>query len=258
MTEAMHAVAAGDRSRVAHLLTDTDAPRSFVDCVLQGHGGLAWVDDVGAPRFARLAVGPFTMFGGDANAPSARDVVGLLGEWTMIVAPDKPWRELALEAHTRVSVGQRSSFVLRDPDRAQLQQMATGAPDGYAVQRLDLALARRIGEDVDRVLLPRPVFSDPEDFIARSVGYCVTIDGRIAAGATAAVPYDGGFEIQVNTHEAHRGLGLATSACAALILHALDEGLDPRWDTASTASAGLARKLGYVATDTYEMLTLGR
>ncbi len=42
-----------------------------------------------------------------------------------------------------------------------------------------------------------------------------------------------------------RRKGLATIACAALILRCLDEGLYPSWDAQNMNSVHLAEKLGY-------------
>jgi hypothetical protein len=47
---------------------------------------------------------------------------------------------------------------------------------------------------------------------------------------------------------------LATVAAAALIVHSLEQGLDPNWDAANESSAGLATKLGYTPQGTYPML----
>ena len=69
--------------------------------------------------------------------------------------------------------------------------------------------------------------------------------GRIVSGASSYTRYNEGIEIEVDTVAEERRKGLATIACAALILRCLDEGLYPSWDAQNMVSAHLAEKLGY-------------
>ena len=52
-------------------------------------------------------------------------------------------------------------------------------------------------------------------------------------------------EIEVDTVAEERRKGLATIACAALILCCLEENLYPSWDAQNMNSVHLAEKLGY-------------
>ena len=70
-------------------------------------------------------------------------------------------------------------------------------------------------------------------------------DGVIVSGASSFGRYREGIEIEVDTLPSERRKGLASAACAALILRCLDEGLYPSWDAQNLSSVGLARKLGY-------------
>ncbi|MBT5712226.1 GNAT family N-acetyltransferase [Candidatus Poribacteria bacterium] len=256
MANGMRCIERSERRRLAPLFEATEAPRTVVACVVQGHGGVLSVDDVAEPRVAHIKLGPFAILAGDAEAPAARAAIAALPPWAIVLGPSAEWGRLILAEHPRASLGRRTSFTLRDRDADALQAMVSRVPAGCRVERIDLRLARRIGDEVDGALIFPPVFEDPEDFVARSVGYCAVERHSIVAGATAAVPYDGGFGIQVNTNETRRGNGLATAVSAALILHALREGVEPHWDTASVVSAGLARKLGYAPTGTYDTVAL--
>lgn len=69
--------------------------------------------------------------------------------------------------------------------------------------------------------------------------------GRLVAGAASYSRYRGGIEVEVDTHPACRGQGLATAASAALLLACLDRGLYPSWDAHTRQSLALAEKLGY-------------
>ena len=65
------------------------------------------------------------------------------------------------------------------------------------------------------------------------------------AGAASYSRYRGGIEVEVDTHPACQGQGLATAASAALLLACLDRGLYPSWDAHTRQSLALAEKLGY-------------
>ncbi len=70
-------------------------------------------------------------------------------------------------------------------------------------------------------------------------------DWRVVAGASSYIRYQEVIEIEVDTLPEERRKGLATSACAALILQCLEEGLYPSWDAQNLNSVHLAEKLGY-------------
>ncbi len=60
--------------------------------------------------------------------------------------------------------------------------------------------------------------------------------------------------MQVNTHLDHRGRGFATQVSAALLSWCLEHDRTPNWDTGNPISDRLARTLGYVPREHYEML----
>jgi predicted GNAT family acetyltransferase len=97
-------------------------------------------------------------------------------------------------------------------------------------------------------------FDSPEDFIARGFGFCLLHGDQIASVATTFAICSKGIEIQINTREEHQRKGLATAVAAHLIVHSLEQGLDPNWDAANESSVGLATKLGYTPQGTYPML----
>lgn len=51
-------------------------------------------------------------------------------------------------------------------------------------------------------------------------------------------------------------MGLATAVGATLIVHCLEHGIEPHWDTSNPVSENLAKKLGYIPDTNYEWLEL--
>jgi hypothetical protein len=100
------------------------------------------------------------------------------------------------------------------------------------------ALPQRLAEDLTRALSRGPVAAA---FLGASpVSFC-----------HAAHRTESWFDLSIDTLEAHRRAGYATSAAAHLIHHMLAQGKKPVWGAldADTASMGLARKYGFRAVD---------
>ena len=85
------------------------------------------------------------------------------------------------------------------------------------------------------------------------ISYCIRHEGKILSVASTFMPFKDEFEIDVRTIDTeHRRMGLATVVSAALMIHALENGLVPHWDAANEASVGLALKLGYTNPEPWE------
>lgn len=250
-------VALHDRPRLASLLAGHRHLRTGVDSVLQGYCGTAAANGSGEFVVAKLAIGAITFFGGDAAHPAALRLVGGLSGVKVILVADAAWREAVLGVHGgRIKIEQRLSFSSDRLNAQHLRSIASRLPEGYRVERVGLSQAKRMCEEVDPDLILPEVFASTEDFYKRGIGFCALHGQRIVCGATSGLLCDGAIEIQINTHEDHRGLGLATAAGAALAAHCLEQGIEPRWDTASAASERVAQKLGYIPHSRYEWLIL--
>ena len=92
---------------------------------------------------------------------------------------------------------------------------------------------------------------DLADFCRRGMGIAAWHGGTIVAGASSYAIFDGGIEIEIDTHPDFRQRGLATACGAALVLACLERGLYPSWDAHTPISLHLAEKLGYVSAGPY-------
>lgn len=118
-------------------------------------------------------------------------------------------------------------------------------PQEFELTRIDLALARRIGQELD------PDFTEfwpnPEDFLARGAGLCITQQAQIVSVAYSAFAPYRLFEMAIATHQDFRGRGLATQVSAALIEECLVRGYRPHWsaEAENQASRHTGHKLGF-------------
>ena len=129
--------------------------------------------------------------------------------------------------------------------RKQLETYAATLPEGYTLREMDgvcyrLALREKWSEDFVKL------FRSEADFLARGLGVMAFRGDEPVAGAASYAVYRGGIEIEIDTREDCRRMGLATACGAALVLRCLERGLYPSWDAHSRISVALAEKLGYV------------
>lgn len=218
---------------------------------LQGHAGVAVVDSLDCPSCVMLVVADFCFFAGDASADQAVSLLQSLGEYykgnSAIAIPcDAGWAELFAQIYGEgCSAITRYSFYKQEQfDTDQLSTYAQTLPIGYSLHPIDASLYPQcLAESWSYDLCSQ--FDTAEDYTLRGLGYGVLYQGKLVAGASSYVVFDGGIEIEIDTHKDHRRLGLATACAAALILECLKRSQIPSWDAANLASVSLAQKLGY-------------
>ena len=248
-------ISPSERSKLTTLFTNHKHLRISVDAVLQGYCGTAVANAGSDVRVAQLSIGPFRILGGDPTHPVARNLVEQLPN-VMVVAEDG-WRETVLQAHgERIRIQRRLSFSSENLNLERLRTLMSDIPDRFRVERIDIGLAQRIDAEVSPHLILPEVFKSPADFVERGIGFCAIAGERIVCGATSAIICDGAIEIQINTNELFRRMGIATTVGATLIAHCLEHGIDPHWDTSNPVSEKLAKKLGFIPDSTYEWLEI--
>jgi len=239
------------RSRLVTLFAAHRRDRAIIDCVLEGHVGQAFVDDLAVPTVARLDCGPFAALAGDPASPPARDLVRYAPiDW---VTPETDaWRDV-LEAEFAGRI-RRIRFVelsAEELDPGQLDELAQALPPGFTVARIDAELAEALIRDLGKRWL-LDSYASMDDFLARGIGYIVLHEGRVVASAASAVSSSRAIDIDIEVAPAHRRKGLGAAVGAALALECVQRGIEPLWLASNDISVRLARKLGYIAGGTYE------
>lgn len=139
-------------------------------------------------------------------------------------------------------------------DRAgvDLNEIVTTLPASCALRRVDRELANR-SESLAGWCAH---FGGVDAFLQHNLGFCLLQDDVIVSEATAGPEVNGLFEMGVSTHPDHRGKGYATRVCAATIAACEAAGHTTYWNCAkqNTASAAIARKLGYRTLREYRLL----
>jgi GNAT superfamily N-acetyltransferase len=141
------------------------------------------------------------------------------------------------------------------------------SPEAYRARRAQwpappcpIVPAERSAFDLPGSVVPRAFWPDADRFLAYGAGFAATVGGEPAALAFSAFVTETQLELGIETVPAHRGRGLATHACAALIDHCLARGLEPVWACRleNTASHRLAEALGFEPVRHLPYFRLGR
>ena len=210
--------------------------------VLQGHMGVALADDDENPRAAQVSLGDFCFFAGEPSAAFASRALT-----REIVPKDESWHAAIEEAFGERAEKRLRYAIKKEPDafsRETLQTFVSSLPNEFTLRCFDreiLAQAARENWSCDF----RGCFLSAEDFLTRGIGIAAMYGETFVAGASSYSVYDGGFEIEIDTHPDFRRRGLATACGAKLILEALNRNLYPSWDAFDLRSVALAEKLGY-------------
>lgn len=138
----------------------------------------------------------------------------------------------------------------------KLERFAVDIPEGYVLSGMTPEIWAQIKEKGGWMRDFISNFPSYEQFMAQALGVFALQNGEIVCGASSYSAFDGGIEIEIDTHEAHRRRHLARACGARLILDCLARGLYPSWDAANVMSISLAQQLGYHFSHTYPYLVL--
>lgn len=182
--------------------------------------------------------------GGAVDAPLVRDIIADLradGDVCVGLWPDDPRR--ALLPRDPDYTGRTLDFTHRRRDGDPLADLARRLPEGCHLRPIDRALIERCAWRDHQAA----AYGGLDGFFAHGLGYGVMRGDEILSEAYAGPAVRGTMEVGVYTHEAYRGRGYATAACARVIDVCEGRGYRTFWNCASinVASAGLARTLGF-------------
>ncbi len=214
---------------------------------LQGHMGNAWVDKPEHPHSAQIITGVFCFYAGIPHIQLVRNIPeNFASPFILAVPQNEAWAQMIEKVHPTSERFMRYA-IKKEPgvfNPEKLRENVRKLDENYSIQPIDEALYHKIREyDWTRDLCSQ--FPTYEAFKTIGMGFVVLHQGEIVCGASSYTVYDGGIEIEIDTHENYRRQGLALACASRLILECLDRNLYPSWDAANKASVALAEKLGY-------------
>jgi hypothetical protein len=241
-----------DRSRVRPLFEAHKRARAVIFPALDQGRGRVWTNSKDSPTVARLQLVMINALAGDSTSPEAAEIVSMIEPMQFVFGPDEGWTRIIKELWgERLGVQPRALLSPNSLNIEYLRKLRDQIPSGYVLERMDLETIK--GVDKRRAMHIPTFFGSSEEFYEKGIAYCIKHEGKVVSMASTFTPYIDEFEIQVDTSDReHRRTGLATIVSAALMVHALENGLTPHWDAVNEASIQLALKLGYTDPDHWE------
>lgn len=244
--------------------------RAIIASAIEGYqgyrSGLALADQSLAPQVAGIQVGGMAFFGGDPVLPVAELLMEQMPKGC-IIPESEAWKDLAIRIYgDTLQPIRRVAFSPENLDLTHVRSLSLRLPDGFKVKRLNIQLARRLGQEIhgdkhEGLIASGELELDSwtlNSLIKYGIGFCVVAGDRIAAYATSFSRSLNAIEVQIMTFPEFRGQGLATAVAAHLIAYCLEHDIVPHWHAHDPASCRIAAKLGYTQRGIHEWLQLRR
>ncbi|WP_055070144.1 GNAT family N-acetyltransferase [Clostridium massiliamazoniense] len=235
-----------------------DIDEKIILTYIQGHMGEAWVDDLIDPTMIEVIVGDFVFFGGIPKGEEAEELILNIPLNSIIYVENNKWGDLLEKFYQRdIKKIKRYAFKKHKENlnKAYIDSLVKKLPKGYSLKKAD----EKFLDDylIDEISVDfMSQFKSKEDYLKRGIGYFITKENKVIAGASSYVIYDDGIEIEVDTCKDYRDKGFATIVSSALISECLDRGIYPNWDAANLISVKLVGKLGYKLNYEYEVFSI--
>ncbi len=241
-----------DRSKVRPLFDSHTRARAVIFPALDLGRGSVWTNSVEVPTVARLQIAIINAVAGDSASPDAEEIIRMIEPMQVVFGPDEGWTQIIKDLWgEQLGIQPRTFFSPESLDLDHLRHLRDQVPAGYKLERMDVEAIRRM--DKRRAMHIPTFFGTSEEFHKMGIAYCIKHEDEVVSIASTFTPFTDLFEIQVDTlNTDHRRKGLATAVSAALMVHALENGMVPYWDAANEASTHLALKLGYTNPDHWE------
>lgn len=226
----------------------SDWQETMVWSCLQGVMGKIYADSNDAPKSVMAILGDFCFFAGAPN----RELVSFRPKWCkqdfiIMTAYTPDWYPL-IEAVYGKNAKKAARYAIKKEadvfDRKKLKLYVDKIPEGFLLHMIDRELfdcCLQQGWSKDFVSL----YTNYEEYKKKGLGVVAVKNGEIVSGASSYSRYEEGIEIEIDTKEQYRRMGLATACGARLILECMERGLYPSWDAQNKWSVSLAEKLGY-------------
>jgi RimJ/RimL family protein N-acetyltransferase len=211
-------------------------------------------DDPVRPTWAAVRESNYgTLYlGGRITAPLVAALVERLREHGDVGIGCWPESPLAAVLPPNPQYDGRTLYFPTRSTEAALAPFLGSLPPGYTLVLRDKQLFARSFDAADTLA----AFGTMEQVMRHTRGVMILHGDRVVCEAATGAPVEGRIEVGVTTDEQHRGKGLATAACAALIAACEAEGLATWWDCGvqNEPSIRLARRLGFRAGREYRYL----
>ncbi|MHA2224787.1 MAG: GNAT family N-acetyltransferase [Candidatus Hodarchaeales archaeon] len=209
-----------------------------------------FVDDLKNPDVIMFLIKWACYFTGNSEVEDITEFLVKIPEKFTIYVPTDKWEIVLRRQWKYVGYHQCTEFSAKNLSLMKIQRFLNPLPEGFLLKRVDVETAKQILVQnlSDHWIGAINYLGGPQKFVSDGIGYCVKEGDKIVGmvmGVKASIPITKSIELDISILPEYRGRGFATILSAKLIEHCLKEKIEPHWETGSSISFKLAKKLGY-------------
>lgn len=216
----------------------------LISSALNGYSGTIYVNSLENPTIGRIDTGAFTIFGGNPESPECIEFIRVAPIY-YTTPENNLWAiQLKKEYGGRIK---ELPFVEYSPDTINLddiRRIIKSLGNDFELNRINTETANRVIQEIRNEYFLEN-FSSPADFYKRGIGFCIKHNNRIVSAATSMAASDNAIDVEIETIEEYRNMGLDTIVGAKLVEYCLMNDIIPKWLAANMDSERLAVRLGY-------------
>ena len=194
--------------------------------------------------WTRYDINNFSFFMGEPNTEALEDPGSLL------IPLSKPWQEYFRQHPDDFEAIERYAMEVDNFEEERLEDLIIPEESEYDIVEVDAEIFNRLKSEEWSADLVQ-AYEDFEEYDEWGAGFVKMKDGEIAGGISAYIPYEDGYEVEIDVHPEHQSQGLGKSLASYFILNCIENDATPYWDAHTEVSRDLALKLGYKVTGSY-------
>ncbi|OOZ80391.1 GNAT family N-acetyltransferase [Bacillus cereus] len=197
----------------------------------------------------RTANGIYYLFGHTDDQNYNEDLFSFIKK--AIEKTEKRFTLFSSSDEWEMMIEERFSHVLRNIPRMKFQSVIFEErkqdcnKNTYEVKRIDRRYIERSSEFTEEYY--KEYWGSKETFLNDGFGFCIELEGMIVAECVSIFRGNGFAEIDIVTHKAYQGKGLAQAVATRFIEHCIQNDIIPCWDcyVDNIPSQKLASKLSF-------------
>ena len=214
---------------------------------LQGIMGEIFADNGEHPVSAMAVLGDFCFLAGIPNRELVLYRPDCCHDEVIMVPQNDSWSGLIESCYGTRAERITRHAIKKEPDvfdKSRLRRAVSSLPPGFTIRMMDEDLYDQCRLNAwSRDLVSQ--YPDYGMYERLGLGVVALKDDQPVSGASSYATYREGIEIEIDTREEYRRMGLAYACGAGLILECLERNIYPSWDAHNLESVALAEKLGY-------------
>jgi GNAT superfamily N-acetyltransferase len=247
----IHYIKPPGRQNYKPLLESCTYDRVIIDSILEGNYGHMYINSGNSVDLIRLDSGSFTVIFGNPHSLDLEEMLSI-SPVAYVTPQDQSWKDrLSGYFHGHYRIIHFTDYISTDIKKSELVNIIKRLDPQLHLEKITKHNAEKVVEDIGNEYFFEN-FHSIEDYVNRGIGYLIRNEKKILSAATSMAQCSTAIDIEIETLPGHRRKGYGTIVGAKLVLHCLENSIDPRWLAANTESEHLAERLGYIRGEAYD------